>query len=75
MKQQKKCPKCSSDHIRIVESKDIWLSRYGSYIRIGLTINSEVPVTRYVCCDCGYTEEWIDEEYLPRIAGKYPRLW
>lgn len=75
MKHTKKCPKCSGENICIIESDDILLSRYGSYIRIGHTIFSEVPVTRYVCCICGYSEEWIDQEYLPSISQKYPRLY
>jgi Zn ribbon nucleic-acid-binding protein len=75
MKNTKKCPKCYSEDIHLIESNNILLSRYGSYIRIGYTIFSEVPVTRYVCCTCGYSEEWIDQEYLPSISQKYPRLY
>ncbi|WP_278281159.1 hypothetical protein [Clostridium sp. BSD9I1] len=28
----------------------------------GMTIFSAVKVTRYLCCDCGYSEEWIDDK-------------
>lgn len=27
-----------------------------------------VCIHRYVCCNCGYTEEWIDKEDLQKVA-------
>ena len=30
-----------------------------------------VLVHRYVCCACGYSEEWIDKEDIPRLKEKY----
>ena len=44
-----------------------------SYIPIGLFIHSAVHVIRYVCCACGYSEEWINEEDIPRLLDRYPR--
>ena len=32
---------------------------------------SAVLVHRYVCCACGYSEEWIDKEDIPRLKEKY----
>jgi hypothetical protein len=34
----------------------------------GHTIFSGVNVNRYICCCCGYTEEWIDVEDLGKIV-------
>lgn len=57
MKESNKCPKCdSSDIVRI----DGGMGENQNNISTGMTIFSYVPVNRYVCVDCGFTEEWID---------------
>lgn len=63
MKNTRVCPKCSgTDIIRF----DGWSGAHGAgnNIQVGVTIFSAVNVNRYVCCDCGFTEEWIDQEDL-----------
>ena len=35
------------------------------------TIFSYVKVPRYLCLECGYSEEWIDPEDLPVLEEKY----
>lgn len=32
-----------------------------------MTIKSAVPVDRYLCADCGYSEEWVDTDYIDKI--------
>ena len=59
MKQSKTCPKCSSTEILRVEGK-VLAHGAGNNIMLGKTIFSSIPVPRYVCCRCGYAEEWID---------------
>ena len=34
---------------------------------VGKTIISAVNVNRYICCDCGFTEEWIDKSDLETV--------
>ena len=66
MKNAKICPKCSSaDIVRI----DGYSGPYGSgnNIMTGNTIFSAVNVNRYICCACGYTEEWIDREDIEKV--------
>ncbi len=54
------CPKCGSKDIVAVPGKiglfgigyNIKVKRHGVYDR--------VRITRYVCCGCGFIEEWID---------------
>jgi len=36
---------------------------------VGSTIFSGVNVNRYVCCSCGFTEEWIDLEDIERVRS------
>ncbi len=64
MMNTEKCPKChSADIIRIDGFTEI---RGGvNTIRVGLF--SFVKVNRYVCCKCGFTEEWIDQEDIEKL--------
>ncbi len=60
MKNTKVCPKCqSNDIIRIDGYVDS--GGAGNNIRLGMTAWSAVHVNRYICCNCGFTEEWLDE--------------
>ena len=68
MKNSKMCPKCQSvDIVRI----DGYAGAYGAgnNVMVGMSIFSAVNVNRYVCCNCGFTEEWIDKEDIDKIAN------
>ncbi|GAA0725780.1 hypothetical protein GCM10008905_21680 [Clostridium malenominatum] len=61
MKNTKTCPKCNSKSIsRILGEAGPHGS--GNIIMTGMTVFSAVKVTRYLCCECGYSEEWIDDK-------------
>lgn len=38
---------------------------------MGMTIFSAVLVHRYLCCNCGFSEEWIDKEDIQELKKKY----
>ena len=65
MKNTKQCPKCGSKDIFVVDGYSGAYGR-GNNIEVGLTIFSAVPVDRYVCGCCGFSEEWIRQEDLQR---------
>ena len=68
MKNTRICPKCqSTDIIRI----DGYTAAYGAgnNIMTGKTIFSAVNVNRYICCGCGFTEEWIDREDIETVKN------
>ncbi|MBR4887886.1 MAG: hypothetical protein IKU17_01950 [Clostridia bacterium] len=66
MKNTKLCPKCrSSEIVRIDGNAGPYGS--GNNIPLGATIFSVVKVHRYICCRCGYTEEWIDRQDIEKI--------
>lgn len=68
MKNTKQCPKCNSiDIIRVNGSSRGYGA--GNNIMVGMTILSAVNVNRYICCNCGYSEEWIDKEDIPKIKN------
>ena len=72
MKNIRICPKCNSSDILLVPGK---AGAYGSgnNIQTGMTVFSAVLVHRYVCCSCGYSEEWIDKEDIQKLKKKYDR--
>ena len=68
MKDSKICPKCRSvDIVRI----DGYAGAHGAgnNVMIGMSIFSAVNVNRYICCNCGFTEEWIDKEDIEKILN------
>lgn len=70
MKNTGLCPKCGSKDLLLVPGK---AGAYGSgnNIMTGHSIFSAVLVNRYVCCTCGFTEEWVDLEDIPKLKEKY----
>lgn len=69
MKNRGICRKCRSrDIVRIDGSTEggtgvIFLSMGGL---------EAVALTRFLCCQCGYSEEWLDkEEMLERVKRRY----
>lgn len=70
MKTTKKCIKCGSlDLLFVPGTADGGV--YDNAVRGGMTIFSGIPVNRFVCCNCGFTEEWIDREYIPKLRKRY----
>ncbi len=57
MKNNKKCPKCNSTAIGRKRGSPV----LNSWSRISVNLTSlDVWVTRFVCTECGYIEEWIE---------------
>ena len=70
MKNRKECPKCGGTDIIRIEGK-AGAYGVGNNIMTGMTVFSAVLVNRYVCCNCGYSEEWIDREDIPKLKARY----
>lgn len=66
MKQSRICPKCQSTEILRVEGH-VGSHGAGNNIMLGKTIFSAIAVPRYVCCRCGYAEEWVDSRDLYQL--------
>ena len=59
MKNTRCCPKCHSKNIvRVPDDAHRYLSNSICITRF-VTVE-RVLVARYVCCDCGYVEEWVE---------------
>lgn len=46
----------------------------GNNIMVGMTIKSAVPVDRYICTRCGFSEEWIDLDYMDKLKKEYDEI-
>lgn len=67
MKNTKKCPKCRSARVVRFDGS-VGPYAVGSNIMVGATVMSAVNVNRYVCCDCGFVEHWVDTKDLQSIS-------
>ena len=66
MKNTKRCPKCQSDEIVRIPGHD---QAYGGYnYMLGL---KEVQPSKYVCCHCGFAEEYIETQQGIERIKKY----
>lgn len=67
MKNKRICPKCDSNDIVIIPGR---FGAHGS--NIPMSTFSAIKVTRYLCAECGYSEEWIDKkEDIERLKKKF----
>ena len=70
MKNTGKCPKCGGTDLLFIPG-GVAAYGAGNNIMSGGTIFTAVPVNRYLCIQCGYSEEWVDLEYMPKLKKKY----
>ena len=70
MKNTKMCPKCSGCNILHIPGS-AGAYGVGNNIPTGMTVFSYTKVNRYLCRDCGYSEEWIDLEDMEKLDKKY----
>ena len=73
MKNTKVCTKCqSTDIVRF----DGTVGGYGAGNNIYISTFRAVKVNRYICCSCGFCEEWIDHEELEKVKNsKKAKRW
>ena len=60
MRNNKKCPKCGN--VDVVEIPGGMTGK--NWLPVGL---GTAAVDRWVCCACGYSEEWIEQGKLKKI--------
>ncbi len=62
MKNTKCCPKCNSENIvRVPDNAHRYLANSIAITNIAWV--KRIPVARYVCCDCGYVENWVENRH------------
>lgn len=73
MKYAKQCPKCGSTDL-ILYHNDGFPDDSKRGIMVGITIFSSVPMERYICCNCGYTEEWVDRSCIEELKRSHKAI-
>lgn len=69
MKNTHSCPKCDSYDILRIKGGSTW-SGYQNFVRASSI--KMIPVTRYLCGSCGFSEEWVDDpKGLALLKKKY----
>lgn len=74
MKETRTCPKCNAQDIILVKGAS---SKFGGTIHNIIPTGmwgafTCVPITRYVCGQCGFSEEWVDSKKdLAKVRQKY----
>ena len=59
MKNTKQCPKCGSNEIiHVPDNAHRYLANSICITKMAWV--KRVPVARYVCCGCGYVEDWVE---------------
>ncbi|VYU30152.1 hypothetical protein [Clostridium tertium] len=70
MKNNKVCPKCSSNKILRIEGTT-GVYGVGNNIPAGF-LKGTVNVSRYLCCNCGFIEEWVeDKSDIEKLIKEY----
>lgn len=60
MKRTGMCPKCGSAEIARIPDNGRYANGNNIYLRSAVVLAGRIPMIKYVCCDCGYVEEWIE---------------
>lgn len=70
MKHTHKCPKCGSEDVLKVPGREM-VDR-GMNV-VPLWFGNWARIDRWVCCNCGYSEEWVDEEALEDVKKHWSK--
>ena len=61
MKNTKCCSKCNSQNVvRVPDDAHRYLANSICITKVAWV--KRIPVARYVCCDCGYVENWVETQ-------------
>jgi len=64
MKNSKICPKCGS--AKVLRAEGAEMRERGENI-LPLGFFDWARIDRWICCGCGYSEEWVDETMLNQV--------
>ncbi len=68
MKNENICSKCNNaDILRVMGQHE----GYGAGNNIKTSLMKRVGVHRYICCNCGFVEEWIDKDDIEKIVSAF----
>lgn len=63
------CPKCGSQRVaRVPDNAHRYLANSICITKFATV--RRIPVARYVCCACGYVEDWVEEREALEEIGR-----
>ncbi|MGL5711579.1 MAG: hypothetical protein ACRCX2_01050 [Paraclostridium sp.] len=62
MKKNKICSKCDSNKVVEIENSIGFKKNGNGFINIPISAFKTVETTRYICCECGYIEQWVSNK-------------
>lgn len=62
MKENKICSKCNSNKIAEVENTIGFKKNGNGFINIPISAFQTIEISRYICCECGYIEQWVSHK-------------
>ena len=72
MKNSCRCPKCGSDRIARIPDNGRYANGNNIYLRSAVVLADRIPLIKYICCECGYVEEWVENrEDLTKIEARF----
>lgn len=72
MRNANACPKCGSRRIVRVPDDPRRHASGNNIYTTRATLLGKIPVIRYVCRDCGYVENWVEERReLEKLAERF----
>lgn len=75
MKETHVCPKCGSRDVVRIPDNGRYANGNNIYLSTVLALRGRVPVIRFVCGRCGYTEEWVERpEDLERLKAAFSKV-
>ena len=72
MKNTRKCPKCGSEEVLRIKGNDVSIRERG-YNVVPLWFGYAARIDRWVCCTCGYSEEWVEKEALEDVKSHWKK--
>ncbi len=63
MRNTHRCPKCGGTEIITVEP--------GLYNSFPVGFVTQAKLERWVCCTCGFSEEWVEQDKLDKVREYY----
>lgn len=60
MKNSGVCPKCGAARVVRVPDQPLRHASGNNIYTTTMTLAGKIPVIRYVCCACGYVENWVE---------------
>lgn len=72
MKNSGRCPKCGSGQIARIPDNGRYANGNNIYLKSAVILADRIPLTKYICCECGYAEEWVESRGdLAKIEDKF----